>query len=111
MQIPQDALIPDAKITCYLLIYRPYDDKSNFLAKADFTLDNPDDLLAALRQVIQIGEAIEDRTDQYGVYYRVKGLLQGPNGISLKVITVWLHRSIDQQFQFVTLVPDKEKTA
>ena len=111
MQIPQDALIPDAKITRYLLIHRPYDDKSNFLAKADFTLENPDDLLVALRQVIQVGEAIEDRTDQYGVYYRVKGLLPGPNGISLKVITIWLHRSIDQQFQFITLVPNKEKTA
>ena len=111
MQIPQDSLIPDAKITRYLLIYRPYDDKSNFLAKANFTLENPEDLLAALRQVIQVGEAIEDRTDQYGVYYRVKGSLNGPNGISLKVITIWLHRSIDQEFQFITLVPDKEKTA
>jgi hypothetical protein len=111
MQIPPDALIPDAKITRYLLIHRPYDDKSNFLAQAGFTLENPDDLLVALRQVIQVGEAIEDRTDQYGVYYRVKGLLQGPNGISLKVITVWLHRSIDQEFQFITLVPDKENPA
>jgi hypothetical protein len=102
--IPQDALIPDAKLTRYLLIYRPYDDKSKFLLKAGFTLENPDDLLAALRQVIQLGEAIEERTDQYGIYYRVKGLLQGPNGIRLRVITVWLHRSIDQQFQFITLV-------
>jgi hypothetical protein len=111
MKIPQDAFIPDAKLTRYLLISRSYDDKSKFLSQADFTLENSDELLMALRQIIQVGEAIEDRTDQYGVYYRVKGLLQGPNGISLKVITVWLHRSIDQKFQFITLVPDKEKTA
>jgi hypothetical protein len=111
VQIPPNAIIPEAKLTRYLLIFRPYDDKSKFLAKAGFTLENPDDLMLALRQVIQVGEAIEERTDQYGIYYRVKGILQGPNGISLKVITVWLHRSIDQQFQFLTLVPDKQKTA
>jgi hypothetical protein len=53
VQIPPNAIIPEAKLTRYLLIFRPYDDKSKFLAKAGFTLKNPDDLMLALRQVIQ----------------------------------------------------------
>ena len=42
--MPQDAIIPDAKISNYLLKYRDKDDKSKFLAQAGFTEDNPEKL-------------------------------------------------------------------
>jgi hypothetical protein len=46
--------------------------------------------------------------DTYGTFYRVEGILNGINGIQLKVISIWLQRQIDNKFQFVTLKPDKE---
>lgn len=108
MKIPEDAIIPDAKLTRYLLLLRPRNDKSKFLAQAGFTDENPEALLVALRQLTNSSDAVEDRTDEYGTYYQVQGVLQGINGINLKVLTVWLQRKTDQQFQFITLVPDKK---
>jgi hypothetical protein len=108
VKIPEEAIVPEAKLTRYLLIERSRNDKSKFLAQAGFTQENPETLLAALRQLSQSNDASEDRTDEYGTYYQVKGTLRGPNGVNLNVITVWLERQIDQQFQFVTLIPNKE---
>ena len=109
MKVPADALVPEAKLTRYLLVPRPRNDKSKFLARAGFSLDNPEALEAALRQLIESSEAIEDRKDEYGTYYQVIGPLLGANGIRLNLITVWLQRETDGQFQFVTLFPNKEQ--
>jgi len=38
--LDQNALIPKAKLTKYLLVQLPKDDKSLFLAKAGYTLEN-----------------------------------------------------------------------
>lgn len=105
MKVPEDAIIPDAKLTRYLLVLRPRNDKSKFLAQAGFTTENPETLLAALHQLTITNDAVEDRTDEYGTYYQVEGVLQGTNGIDLSVVTIWLKRKIDQQFQFITLIP------
>lgn len=43
MRIPADAIIPEDKLTRYLLVPREYDDKSRFLSQAEFTLANPGD--------------------------------------------------------------------
>ena len=108
MKIPEDAIIPDAKLTRYLLVLRPRNDKSKFMAQAGFIVENSPDLVAALRQLTRLNNALEKRTDEYGIYYQVKGSLQGTNGINLDVVTIWLQRKIDQQFQFITLIPNKE---
>lgn len=42
MKLPSDAHIAQEKLTRYLLQPRPEDDKSAFLARAGYTLDNPD---------------------------------------------------------------------
>lgn len=90
------------------MVLRPRNDKSKFLAQAGFTDESPQALIVALRQLTNSNDAIEDRTDEYGTYYQVKGILQGLNDINLKVVTVWLQRKTDQQFPFLTLIPDKE---
>ncbi|WP_446352256.1 DUF6883 domain-containing protein [Coleofasciculus sp. A1-SPW-01] len=106
--MPDDAIIPDTKLTRYLLVKREQDDKSNFLAQAGFTRDNPDQLKSAIRQLADTVKAVEDRSNEYGTFYRVKGQLMGVNNTNLEVITVWLNRKIDNQFQFITLIPNKE---
>lgn len=78
MRIPWDAKIDDRKLTNYLLVERPWDDKS--------------------------ADAIEDRSNDYGMFYRVEGALKGPTD-SLQVVCVWMKRAIDGRFHFVTLKP------
>ena len=101
-----DVVIPREKLTAYLLVPRDSDDKSKFLAQAGFTQENPDDLEAALRQLITESDAIADRTDAYGTFYRVIGALHGPLK-SLSVVTVWLHVTADDIYRFITLKPEK----
>ena len=108
MKIPSDAIIPESKLTQYLLVLQPKNDKSKFLAQAGFTLDNPADLLAAIRSIIATNEAIEDRTDEYGTFYEVSGVLIAVNGINLGVVTIWLQRQEDGNFRFVTLIPSQK---
>ena len=105
MKIPDDAVIPEEKLTNYLLVPRPWDDKSKFLAQAGFTPENPDDLLAALRRLAAGSDAVEDGTNEYGTFYRVEGELVGPGGRTLAVIAVWLRWAFDGTFHFVTLKP------
>ncbi len=108
MKIPPDAIIPDDKLNRYLLVPREQDDKSKFLAQAGFTADNPEQLKLAIRQLAEQVEAVEDRSNEYGIFYRVEGQLTGVNNINLSVITIWLNRKVDGKFQFITLKPKKE---
>lgn len=109
MKLPSNVIIPNAKITRYLLLYREQDDKSKFLAQAGFTQDNPEQLEAAILQLIQNQEAIEEKNNEYGIFYRVEGYLDGVNNQQLAVVTIWLERKTDRQIQFITLKPKKEK--
>lgn len=109
MQIPHDAIISQEKLTHYLLVFKPQDDKSKFLAQAGFTLDNPLILEQAVREIIATEPATLDGTNEYGTFYRVEGNLKGSNGQSLAVVTIWIQWHSDQKFRFVTLKPNKEK--
>ncbi|MBW4510233.1 MAG: hypothetical protein KME64_27490 [Scytonematopsis contorta HA4267-MV1] len=111
MKILEDAVIPEEKITLYLLIPRIKDDKSKFLGQAGFTQDNPEELLTAIRQLAATAEAIEDNTNEYGTFYIAEGYLQGVNGFNLFVITVWLQSKNDGSIRFITLKPKKEKSS
>jgi hypothetical protein len=106
VKIPPNAVIPEPKLTQYLLVPRLRDDKSKFLAQGGFTLDNATELELAIRQLIAENEAVEDRTDRFGTFYEVKGMLKGINATDLGVVTIWLHESVDKQFRFITLIPD-----
>jgi hypothetical protein len=107
MKLPPNVIIPDDKLSKYLLLYKEKNDKSKFLAQAGFTQNNLDELKLAIYQLISIVEPIEDLTNEYGTFYRVEGILIGINQKKLSVVTIWLKRKIDNQFQFVTLKPKK----
>jgi hypothetical protein len=106
LKIPQDLIVPDAKITQYLLVPKARNDKSRFLAQAGFTQENPEALKLAIQSQAMDKEAIEEKSNEYGTFYQVAGELIGVNGLTLSVITVWLQRQIDGKFQFVTLKPN-----
>ncbi len=108
MKIPFDAIIPEPKLTKYLLVFKPRNDKSKFLAQAGFTNKNWQALKTAIENLIESVEAVEDERNEYGTFYRVEGELIGTNNVKLSVTTIWLQRKIDNQFQFITLKPRKE---
>lgn len=109
MRIPPDAIIDEAKFTHYLLVPRPWDDKSGYLAQAGFELESWTDLLAAVRRLADTVDAVEDRTDDYGTFYRVNGMIEGPTG-TLSVVCIWMQQSVDGAFRFVTLKPAKGRS-
>ena len=57
MKLQGPIIIPDAKLTQYLLVPKARNDKSKFLAQAGFTAANPEKLKKALLQLIQTQEA------------------------------------------------------
>ena len=105
MLLPRDAIIAEEKLTKYLLVRLPKDDKSKFLAQAGYTLDNWQQLEQDLRtQVLtQTAELIE--IARYGKKYAVNVRLRGPNGVEISVLTIWM--VTNGTTRFVTLVPDK----
>lgn len=107
MKLPDDAVIPREKLTQYLLVPQVKNDKSKFLAQAGFTQDNPDALESAIRHLIRKQDAVQDREDEYGIFYRVTGVLDGISR-DLKVITIWLYSPKERNYRFITLKPDTE---
>jgi hypothetical protein len=105
VKIPEDLIIPDDKITRYLLVQKARNDKSKFLAQAGFTQENSEELKTAIWIQAVATAAVEDRSNEYGTFYQVEGDLIGVNGVNLSVVTIWLRRQIDSKFQFVTLKP------
>jgi hypothetical protein len=105
LRIPSDAVIPEEKLTHYLLVPRVEDDKSKFLAQAEFTQENPAELLSAIRHLAETVVAVEDGNNQFGDFYRVEGYLAGPNEHTLAVVLVWLRWYQDGSFHFITLKP------
>ncbi|MCC5623026.1 DUF6883 domain-containing protein [Nostoc sp. CHAB 5715] len=103
--LPQDAIIAEEKLTKYLLVPLPKDDKSKFLARAGYTLDNWQQLERDLRaQVLtQPAEAIE--TTRYGHKYAIRACLRGINGVELNILTIWI--VTNNTTKFITLVPDQ----
>jgi hypothetical protein len=71
MRIPKDATIAGEKLTKYLLVQRQWDDKSGFLRKAGFELENWNKLRDAIRRLADAADAIEDGSNEYGTFYRV----------------------------------------
>lgn len=110
MKLPPDALIATEKLTHYLLVRQSRADKSQFLAKAGYDLANADQLLADLRRQILPLEADPAETNQFGDFFEIRGRLTGPNGIELRVRTIWLTDRLSGRTKFVTLLPDKKTT-
>lgn len=107
MRIPEDAIIADDKLNRYLLVERPWDDKSGFLHRAGFTLETWTDLRDAIRMLAGSTDAVEENGNEYGTFYRVEGPLVGPI-TTLPVTLIWMQRAADKRFHFVTLKPRKE---
>lgn len=103
MYLNPKAIISPKKITEYLLIPLPKDDKSEYLAQGGYDLLNWQKLEQDLRQQILSLEAQPTIKTQYGQKYQIVGSLVCPNGKVLTIKTIWI--VTEQATQFVTLFP------
>jgi len=108
MKLPQDTIIAEAKITHYLLRKQQINDKSQFLARAGYCLETANKLEQHLREQILSLEATYIETDRFGDKYQIIGELSGLNGISLKIITIWMTEFDSGKTKFITLYPNKK---
>jgi hypothetical protein len=110
VKLPEDATIASTKLNRYLLIWRPADDKSKFLASAGYTIDNWPQLEADLRrQILPLNAVVSQETNRFGQVYEICGNLVGPNGMSLAVVTIWMMEFETGVVKFITLYPDRER--
>ena len=103
--LPQHAIIAEEKLTKYLLVPLPKDDKSKFLARAGYTLENWQQLELDLRAQVLTQPAEEIETTRYGDKYAIRACLRGLNGVELNILTIWM--VANDTTKFVTLVPDQ----
>ena len=109
VKLPADSLIPTEKLTRYLLVPQARADKSAFLARAGYTPQNPSALLLDLRLQILPLDAASTESNQFGEYFEIRGALRGPNGVMLRVKTIWIRDALSNRVRFVTLLPDKTR--
>lgn len=107
MKLPRDATIAMTKMTEYLLRWRPEDDKSAFLARAGYSTGNADELITDIREQLLPIEAEFIEATEYGPKYLIRGALVGPNGHSLRVISIWMTEDAIGETKFLTLYPDR----
>ncbi len=109
MQLPQDATIAPAKLNRYLLVWRATDDKSKFLARAGYGIDNWEQLEIDLRsQILPLDALPSEEINRFGDVYEIRGMLVGPNGVILSVMTIWMIEFETTTTKFITLYPDRE---
>ena len=110
MKLPADSEIPLPKLLNYLLVPLARADKSKFLARAGYSTGNAQRLMADIRSQILPLDATPAGTTQFGDFFEIRGALRGPNGVSLRVKTIWIREHLRGGTRFVTLLPDKSKT-
>ena len=107
MKLSSDTLIAPEKLTKYLLVQRTFDDKSQFLRQAGYTLDNWKQLEKDLRlQVLSADATLIEHTN-YGDILDIRSALTGPNRKTLFVRTIWMNERKSGVTKFITLYPDK----
>ena len=107
MKIPADSFIDPRKISHYLLRPLEESDKSEFLADAGYELADSQRLLDDIRTQLLPLDAEHIGPFEYGEKFRIRGFLQGPNGLRLQVVSIWATLISSGQTRFITLYPDK----
>ncbi len=109
MKLNKNVIISREKLTKYLLILKKRNDKSQWLAKAGYTIDNWKILENDLREQILQNDAIFIEDTSYGQLYEIRGNLSGPNGNSLSACTIWMKESETGNTKFITMYPDRKE--
>src|ERR1044072_1789266 len=85
----QTCTVPDSKITHYLLLPRPIDDKSKYFTSLGFTMQNWRELARALYRHANQYDCTPSRQTPNGTIYVVQCNLTTPNGRKPCIRTFW----------------------
>jgi hypothetical protein len=107
MKLSDDAIIVPEKVTRYLLVPHARGDKSAFLKRAGYTVENSDQLLRDLRTQLLSLDATPLHSTEFGDFYEIHGTLTGPNGVTLRVRSIWMEEKLSGVTKFITLVPER----
>jgi hypothetical protein len=107
VKLPGNTIIAPEKLTRYLLVQREFDDKSQFLRQAGYTLENWEQLEQDLRLQVLPNDAVLIEQTVYGNIFELRSSLTGPNGQTLFVKTIWMDELRSGVTKFITLYPDK----
>jgi hypothetical protein len=106
MKLPADAIIALEKLTRYLLVRQARGDKSAFLKRAGYTLENADQLLRDLRTQLLVLDVTPLHSTAFGQFYEIRGALVGPNSVTLRVRSIWMEEKSSGLTKFITLIPE-----
>ncbi|MCD6224802.1 MAG: hypothetical protein J7K32_04650 [Deltaproteobacteria bacterium] len=109
MKLRKNIIIAQKKLTEYLLVVKKRNDKSQWLAKAGYILENWKKLEKDLREQILSIDAMPTESTEYGQTYEIRGKLFGTNGKSIAVCTIWMKESATKETKFITMYPDKRE--
>ncbi len=111
MNVPNaaHAVIPERKITAYLLslTHRDGRSKAAFFMRFGFAADDWEGLANALRRHAADHELAEQEATPFGISYVVEGTLTTPDGRSPQVRVVWFIATGASIPQLVTAYPLK----
>ena len=107
MKLSGHAIISSEKLTRYLLVKRPVGDKSAFLKQAGYIVGNWKQLEHDLRRQILTKDAVSIEKTVYGEIFEIRASLVGPNGMAIRLITIWMREAESGLTKFITLYPDK----
>ena len=78
--------------------------KAAFFNKLGFNADNWEIMEEALRSVLK-GDALEKDVTEYGNKYEIRGVITGPSGLSVEIVTVWIILKGEDHPRFITAYP------
>jgi hypothetical protein len=106
------AVIPEAKITAYLLSFKHRDghSKAEFFAKLGFMTDIWEDLRTALLRHAADNEVEKIEDSPFGKRYIVEGKLFSPGGREAIIRSVWFIEAGENIPRFVTAYPLQRRT-
>src|SRR6266849_5774295 len=103
MKLPTDAVIATDKVTRYFLVRQTRGDKSAFLARAGYNLENAGKLVDDLRVQLLALDATSLHSTKFGQFYEIRGPLVGPNAVTLQIRTIWMKENLSGVTKFITL--------
>jgi hypothetical protein len=78
--------------------------KSIFFNKPGLSVDNWELMEEALRSLLE-GDAQEKDVTEYGNKYEIRGVITGPSGLSVEIVTVWIILKGENHPRFITAYP------
>ena len=106
MKLPnyEDAVVPEAKITGYLLSIKHRDgrSKAEFFRQLGFSLAAWEELVRALLRHIAENEVAKIEDSPFGKRYTIEGRLFAPGGKNVVIRSVWFIEEGEELPRFVT---------